>query len=83
MELHNSQNRFLQLSDVLSMCSNLQEKDAIFTIVERIFINQERGRLLAGNSDYNQNPKLELKIQNTILKIRQNNCKPQINIEYD
>lgn len=60
--------RFFILFQVLITCSTQQNKgkEPIFDVWERIFINQERGKLLQGIEDYKQDPELEQKIQNTI-----------------
>lgn len=60
--------RFYILYQVLITCSTQQDKGKkpIFDVWERIFINQERGKLLQGIEDYKQDPELEQKIQNTI-----------------
>lgn len=56
--------RFFLLFKLLQKCSakSYQGKEPIFSIVERIFINQERGQLLQGLGHYTQKPELELKI---------------------
>jgi hypothetical protein len=57
--------RFYQLEDALKACSVGQDvgNEPIFTIAERILINQERGRILAGDNSYQQSKKIEDKIQ--------------------
>ena len=59
------ENRFHHLTDCLEKCTKKKNYDdvGIFTVVERIFINQERGQLLQGKGNYTQTTKLELKIK--------------------
>lgn len=67
------ENRFIDLSEALRTCIDLEDssigKDRIFTVMERMMINQERGRLLAGNHSWEQEPMLELKIRKTLADI--------------
>ena len=60
--------RFFILFEVLKTCSTQQDKgkQPIFDEWERIFINQERSKLLQGLENYKQDPQLEQKIQDTI-----------------
>jgi|GEM_PF-4811878 len=60
--------RFFILFEVLRTCTTQQNngKQPIFNEWERIFINQERSKLLQGIDDYKQDLELEQKIQNTI-----------------
>ena len=57
--------RFFKLTEALEKCTNEQDcgRKPIFTLVERIFINQERGQLLQGHDEYKQIASLELKIK--------------------
>lgn len=61
--------RFFILFEVLKTCSTQQDKgkQPIFDEWERIFINQERAKLLQGFEDYKQDFELEDKIQKTII----------------
>ena len=65
MKIYKPAERFLLLSEVLKSCTKIQEKgkEPIFNTVERIMINQERGKLLSGDDSYIQDVKLEQKIQ--------------------
>ena len=57
--------RFFILFEVLKTCSTQQDKgkQPIFEEWERIFINQERSKLLQGIEDYKQDPELEEEIE--------------------
>ena len=61
------QSRFWLLTDCLEKCTKKKDDDdddvGIFTLVERIFINQERGQLLQGKDHYQQDAMLALKIK--------------------
>ena len=73
MSIENSENwkenldRFWILCEALASCtaSQNQSKAPIFNTWERIWINQERGRLLQNIGGYEQDLELEYKIQKT------------------
>ncbi len=60
--------RFNQLSEALVYDS---ECEKVLTIEDRILINQERGRLLAGEEYPAQPPKLEEKLKYIYFKIKE------------
>jgi len=60
--------RFNQLSEALVYDS---ECEKVLTIEDRILINQERGRLLAGEEYPARPPKLEEKLKYIFFKIKE------------
>ena len=73
------------LDSVLQYDSELQEisRSPILTLNQRFWINQERGQILRGNKDYQQYESLEILINSIVIKIKNQNWKPKIPLEYD
>ncbi len=61
--------RFYQLCEALTYDSEFEK---VLTTEDRILINQERGRLLAGEDYPAQPPKLEEKLKYIFYKIKEN-----------
>ena len=83
----NQESRILELNILLQYCSF---KNGIFTIGERICINQERAYLLSLNDEshvirkvFEYNKKLEYKIDSNLEKIKTLNWKPKEEMKID
>lgn len=84
MKIYQPSKRLVELGLVLQYDTELQEvsKDAILTDTQRFWINQERAKIMSGEDDYLQHPKLEVVIESISLQIRKQNWKPKIEIRY-
>ena len=59
-----------------------KEHQPIFNLVERIYINQERGLVMQKNNTYEQPETIETKIQKVLIEIKVNRWKPEKEIQY-
>jgi hypothetical protein len=77
--------RLVELGSILQYDTELQEisKDAVLTVNQRFWINQERGKIMSGDENYLQCQKLEALIEMILLEIRKQNWKPKTEIQYD
>ena len=77
--------RLVELGSILQYDTELQEisKDAVLTVNQRFWINQERGKIMSGDENYLQCQKLEALIEMILLEIRKQNWKPKAEIQYD
>ena len=83
MKKYQPPKRLIELGLVLQYDSSFQElgQSPILSMVQRILINQERGRIMSGHFDYIQ--PVNCKIESVLVEIRKQNWKPETDIQYD
>lgn len=83
MKIYNPPKRLIELGVILQYDTSLQELglSPVLTTEQRIFINQERGRIMSGDFDYIQ--PIDSKIESILTEIRKQRWKPETDIQYD
>ena len=81
--MYNPPKRLVELGIILQYDTSLQELglSSVLTTEQRIFINQERGRIMSGDFDYIQ--PIDSKIESILTEIRKQRWKPETDIQYD
>lgn len=59
------------------------KEERFFKWIERLLINRERARIMAGDNSYKQTEVLESKIKDVLKVIQEKNWKPEKEIQYD